>query len=77
MKINVERTAYLNAENIVLEGQIENHSSRRIDNVIGVLQKIVEVNGYTSNSKLNSCEKPSLTKISTEVSTVKKENLAM
>lgn len=42
------------------------------------MQKVIEVYGYASNSKMvGSCEKPSLTKMSTEILTVKKENLAM
>lgn len=79
LKINVERTAYLNAENIVLEGHVENDTGRRVDNVIGVMQKVIEVLGYTSSSSkmVSSCEKPSLSTISTEIMVVKKENLAM
>lgn len=79
LTINVERTAYLNSENIVLEGQLENRSGRRIDSVVGIMQKVIEVAGYTnSNSKKgNKHEKPSLTTLSTEATIVKKENLAM
>jgi hypothetical protein len=52
LKIEVERTAYLSAENLVLEGQIENASGRRIDNVVGMLQKVIEVMGGFEFEKL-------------------------
>jgi hypothetical protein len=79
LKINVGRSAYLCGESIVLEGHVNNETNKRVDRVVGVMQKIVEIMGYSASGPkmVGSCEKPTLSTISTEVINVREENLAM
>ncbi|KAI6176840.1 SWIM-type domain-containing protein [Aphelenchoides bicaudatus] len=77
LKIDIERTAYVSAENLVIEGVVENNSGKRVDNVIAILQKSWARYTSSSSKVVGSCEKPLLTTVSTEVINVKKENLAM
>lgn len=53
LKISVERTAYVNGENFVLEGHIENDSKRRVDSVVGIMQKVIEVVGRVTINCFN------------------------
>ncbi|KAI6188248.1 Arrestin-C domain-containing protein [Aphelenchoides besseyi] len=79
--INLERSAYVCGENIALTGSITNNSSRRLDSVTAVMQKIVSVYSMsTSSPKLagfSTNERTSYNQLSTEILKVKEETLCM